>query len=215
MTSFRPDCTGVILAGGMGRRLNGRDKALIQIGGRPILDYIYRTFSSLFDDIILVTNQPQSYLDWDLYIATDLFPVRSSLTGIHAGLFYSSTPYAFVSACDTPFIQVELIKKILERMDSRFDTIMPETQKGLEPLCAVYARSCLPRIEQALSLGQYKIQRIFKSQRIGRISEDIIRSIDANLTCFYNINTPEDMEHAERLLNAGSLNQPIDRLSEK
>ncbi|MGD9972325.1 MAG: molybdenum cofactor guanylyltransferase [Desulfatirhabdiaceae bacterium] len=207
MTSLKTDCTGVILAGGLGTRLNGREKALIQIGGRPIIDYIYQVFSSLFNDVILITNQPQRYLDWDLCIASDLYPIRSSLTGIHAGLFYSSTPYCFFSACDVPFIQADLIKIILERMDNRFDAVMPETRYGLEPLCAVYARASLPRIEQALSLRYYKIQRIFKSHRIGRVPEAVIRSVDANLKCFYNINTPEDIEQAEQILQCGCYNR--------
>ncbi|MDH3885280.1 MAG: NTP transferase domain-containing protein, partial [Desulfobacterales bacterium] len=81
-------CTGVILSGGLSTRYDGTEKALLQVGGVRILDRIYDIYSELFEEIILVTNSPQNFLEWDLLIVSDLFPIRSSLTGIHAGLFY-------------------------------------------------------------------------------------------------------------------------------
>ena len=88
-------CTGVILSGGLNTRFNGHNKALIRVGQRRILDRLYDVFSELFDEIILVTNHPLQFLDWDLTIVTDIFSTRSSLTGIHAGLFYMKNPFAF------------------------------------------------------------------------------------------------------------------------
>ncbi|MCD6184269.1 MAG: NTP transferase domain-containing protein, partial [Deltaproteobacteria bacterium] len=76
------------MAGGQNRRFGGRNKAFIDIGGRLVLDRLYSVFKSLFREIILVTNDPLRYLEWDLKIVTDLFPYRSSITGIHAGLFF-------------------------------------------------------------------------------------------------------------------------------
>ena len=80
-------CTGVILSGGLNTRFNGQNKAFIRVGQKRILDRLYEIFSDLFDDIILVTNHPLEFLDWDLTIVTDLFSARSSLTGIHTGPF--------------------------------------------------------------------------------------------------------------------------------
>ncbi|HAY39257.1 MAG TPA: molybdenum cofactor guanylyltransferase, partial [Desulfobacteraceae bacterium] len=97
--------TGVILAGGKNSRFSGKNKALVRIGGKRILDRIYEVFTILFDKIILVTNDPLQYMEWDFDIVTDIFPIRSSLTGIHTGLFYITTPYAFFVACDIPFIK--------------------------------------------------------------------------------------------------------------
>ena len=99
-----PPCTGVILAGGENRRFSGKNKAFVQVAGKRILDHIYGVFSDLFEEIILVTNNPLQYLEWDFNIVTDLFSIRSSLTGIHAGLFYATNPHAFFAACDTPFL---------------------------------------------------------------------------------------------------------------
>ena len=120
-------CTGVILSGGLSTRFNGQDKALLRVGGRRILDRLYDIFSDLFDEIILVTNHPLQFVEWDLTIATDVFPVRSSLTGIHAGLFYMKNPFAFFSACDTPFLKKELVETLLQNIGKNNDIIMPET----------------------------------------------------------------------------------------
>ena len=97
-------CSGVILAGGLNLRFSGKTKALLSVGGKRILDRIIEVYSQVFAEVILVTNDPASYLQWDITTVTDLFPVRSPLTGIHAGLFHSRAPYAFFGACDTPFI---------------------------------------------------------------------------------------------------------------
>ena len=75
------------------------------MGGKPILDHVHDVFRDVFDKIILVTNDPLQYLQWDFNIVTDIFPIRSSLTGIHTGLFYTSTPHAFFAACDAPFLK--------------------------------------------------------------------------------------------------------------
>ena len=196
---MKSPCSGVILAGGLNTRFSGQDKALISVGRRRILDRIYEVFIQLFDEIFLVTNNPVRYLEWDLNIVSDLYPVRSSLTGIHAGLFYASNPHVFFAACDTPFIKKELIEAIIDRIEPGYDAIIPEISVGLEPLCAAYAKRCLNRIEQHLAREKLKIQLVFKKNRIKKIPEKIIRERDPELISFMNINTPEDLEKAEAL----------------
>ncbi len=195
-------CTGVILAGGRNSRFGGREKAFLPVGGQLLFERIYKVCRPLFDELILVTNNPSAYLAWDLSIVTDLFAVRSSLTGIHAGLFYASNPYIFVVACDTPFLRAEMISCMLASIDERFDAIMPETAKGREPLCAAYARRCLPAVERSLQANLLKIQRVFRPERIRTIPERRLRGVDPELVSFFNINTPEDLAAAEGMLVA-------------
>lgn len=196
---MKSTCSGVILAGGLNTRFSGQDKALISVGGKRILDCIYDVFKELFDEIFLVTNHPVRYLRWDLTIVSDLYPVRSSLTGIHAGLFYASNPYVFFAACDTPFIQKELIKEIVDRIEPDYDAIIPEISAGLEPLCAVYAKRTLSRIEAHLVQEKLKIQWVFKKNRIKKLPESLLRQKDPELRSFFNINTPDDLTKAEKL----------------
>ena len=193
-------CTGVILAGGMNTRFSGRDKAFIPVDGKPIIERLGAIFQELFEEIILVTNTPQKYLAWDFHIVTDLFSFRSSLTGIQAGLFHATRPYAFFAACDTPFLKKEMVQTIIEAMESGFDIVIPETSAGLEPLCAVYSTRCLKIIEMNLAHRKLKIQMLFKKVRVKKIPETVLRNIDRDLISFFNINTPEDLARAEALV---------------
>jgi molybdopterin-guanine dinucleotide biosynthesis protein A len=116
---IRYPCSGVILSGGLNTRMGGQNKAFRSVGDRSILDRLARTFEGLFEQVVLVTNAPLEYLSWVLMIVTDLFPLRSSLTGIHAGLFHASAPHVFVTACDTPFLKKELITTLLDELEPK------------------------------------------------------------------------------------------------
>ncbi|MGD8256883.1 MAG: molybdenum cofactor guanylyltransferase [Desulfobacterales bacterium] len=195
--------TGVILSGGLNTRFSGKEKAFIQIGGKRILDRLYRIFSDLFDEIILVTNEPLKYIEWDLNIVTDLFSSRSSLTGIHAGLFYMKNPFGFFSACDTPFLKKEVVETIVGYIDSNVDLVMPETSSGMEPLCAVYSKRCLKTAEDHLRQNKYKIQLALRKKRIKKIPESVLQAKDPGLVSFFNINTPQDLNRAEEIMQHG------------
>jgi molybdenum cofactor guanylyltransferase len=192
--------TGIILAGGLNTRFSGTNKALIQIGGVQILDRIYSLFNDMFEEIILVTNDPVKYIGWDLKIVTDIYPYRSSLTGIHAGIFYSSKPYSFITACDTPFLRKGLIEALLCAVEQKIDIVIPETSTGLEPLCAVYSKRCQKPIENQLEKEEFKIDRFFSKVRVKKISEKELRPKDPELTSFFNVNTPSSLEKAKEII---------------
>ena len=193
-------CTGVILSGGLNTRFGGTNKAFSSVGGRRIIDRLLDVFTDLFDEIILVTNHPEQFLQWDLTIVTDIFDLRSSLTGIHTGLFYANNPNAFFSACDTPFLQKELVETLVKQIEHKIDIIMPETTAGFEPLCAIYSKRCLKPAEDHLKANKLKIQWAFRSNRIKHIPENQLRSVDPELRSFFNINTPEDLARAETMI---------------
>jgi molybdopterin-guanine dinucleotide biosynthesis protein A len=193
-------CTGVILSGGLNTRFDGKNKAFISVGGRRILDRLLDVFSDIFDEIILVTNNPEDFLQWDLKIVTDIFDLRSSLTGIHTGLFYSSNPYAFFSACDTPFLKKELVEVLTAQMEPKIDIVMPETAAGFEPLCAIYSKRCLKPAADHLRANKLKIQWALRSNRIKNIPEKLLREVDPELMSFFNINTPQELARAEEMV---------------
>jgi molybdopterin-guanine dinucleotide biosynthesis protein A len=193
-------CTGVILSGGLATRYDGTEKALLHVGEIRLLDRIYDIYTELFEQIILVTNNPQKFLEWDLLIVPDLFPIRSSLTGIHAGLFFMTTPFAFVSACDTPFLKKEIVETIIGKIEPEIDIVMPETSAGLEPLCAAYSKRCLQPAQLHLEQEKLKIVKAFRKSRIKTISEKVLRKKDPDLLSFFNINSPDDLKRAEEML---------------
>jgi molybdopterin-guanine dinucleotide biosynthesis protein A len=193
-------CSGIILSGGLNERMAGKNKAFLSLGGQTILDRLCNSFQGLFDEVLLVTREPLQYLSFDLKIVSDLFPVRSSLTGIHAGLFHASTPHAFIAACDTPFLRPELIQALLDELEPRWDVIMPVTERGNQPLCAIYSKRCIKPIERQLQNGDPKILNFFPKVKVKEIPEAELRSVDPDLISFFNINTPEDLTASEQML---------------
>ena len=193
-------CTGVILSGGLATRFDGTEKALLKVGGVRILDRIYDIYKELFEEIILVTNNPQNFLEWNLLIVSDIYPIRSSLTGIHAGLFYMSNPFAFISACDTPFLKKEVVETVIGKIDNKIDIVMPETSAGLEPLCAAYSKRCLESAQNHLEREKLKVTKAFRKSRTKTISEKVLCKIDPDLRSFFNINTPDDLQRAEEMV---------------
>ncbi len=191
-------CTGVILAGGENSRFQGQHKALMKIGNTMILDRIFAALADIFDDIILVANRPELYLGWNATIVTDLLPVKGSLNGIHTGLFYARTDYAFFTACDTPFLKPEMVRAIVAGISPGIDIVMPETSLGREPLCAVYSQNCLEPARHSLKNGRFKIMRCFRKKNLKIISEKTARQADPRLRSFFNVNTPEDLQQAQR-----------------
>jgi len=211
---MKTPCSCVILAGGLNSRFSGKSKALLKVGDRPILDRICTALSSLFSELILVTNDPQRYSDWPGPIVSDLFPIRSPLTGIHAGLFHMSSLHAFVIACDTPFVKPALVSRILEERFCDWDVVIPETADGLQPLFSVYSRQCLGMIASHLAQQlpdtttdrtlrpALKIQGVFDRLRVRKIPESALRPIDPELISFFNINRPEDLTKAQEWVAA-------------
>lgn len=212
-------CTGVILAGGLNMRFGGRNKALTEIEGKTLLDRTLSAFSGLFPETMVVANTPLAFLSCSCLLVTDIVSLRTPLAGIHAALNYAKTPYIFVTACDTPFLSTALIETILQKVDTKSDVIVPDTEKGLQPLCAVYAKTCLPLIEKQLKkasasapkdkdkppkriLSQgLKILNFYDHVRVKKIPEDSLCRVDPDLLSFFNINTPEDFAHAAQILS--------------
>lgn len=190
------DCTGVILAGGQNKRFDGQNKAFITIGGQRIIDRLLAVYGQVFDQAVVVTTQPTAYVNVNALIVSDHYPVRSSLNGLHAGLFSAAHEYAFVTACDTPFVNTSLVRYLLDSIESRADIIIPETSAGYEPMFAIYRKSCLPAMAWQLENDLLKIQGLFRKVRVKTVPESDLRVIDPELVSFFNINTPEDLAQA-------------------
>lgn len=192
--------SGVILSGGRCSRHGGKNKAMIDIGGKRIIDRIYDVMKSVFRDLILVTNEPSAYDTLDVRIVQDIYKERSALTGLHAGLDAARNTHAFVVACDAPHIRKELIELLLSHYHSVYDVLIPETMAGVEPLFAVYSKRCLPFIEHHLEQKKYKIKEIYPYLNVAKMDESILRECDKNLASFFNVNTPELIDTARDMM---------------
>ncbi|MDO8720667.1 MAG: molybdenum cofactor guanylyltransferase [Syntrophales bacterium] len=185
--------TGIILAGGRNTRI-GTNKAFLEINGARLIDRTITIFQGIFEDIIVVTNSPLSYLDQNVTIVTDILENKGALGGLYTGLFFASSQRTFVCACDMPFLDGHFIRYMIEHC-ADYDVVVPYSGDGLQPLHAIYGKKCLPAMLNHLERDRLKIIDLYKGLKVLTIKEDIIASFDMGRKMFLNINTRDDLKH--------------------
>lgn len=195
-----PDITGAILAGGQSTRM-GSDKALLKLDGQRMLERVYRTMAGLFGNILLITNTPERYRFLPCPTAPDRFVGAGSLAGIHAALSHATTDLVFVVACDMPLLSPEVIRHLCSQSDA-YDIVVPESCSGIEPLHALYRRSCLPEIEQMLLGDRKRIVELFDRSRTRRVTWPEIAHLPGAAQTFLNLNTPEEFQSLAQIATA-------------
>lgn len=192
--------TGVILAGGASRRM-GSNKSLLDVGGEPMIQRIYRTMEEIFADVIIVTNEPELYRFLPCRTVHDLWPGSGTMVGIHAGLAACDATDAFVVGCDMPFLQPALIRHLVSLKDDS-DVVVPRTPDGLQPLHALYRRSSLKVIERYLQDGDLSMMHLLGELRTRQVIAGEMESMDHSFSSFINVNTPEEYDrlcsHAQK-----------------
>jgi molybdenum cofactor guanylyltransferase len=194
VSDMKSNVGGIILAGGQNSRM-GANKAFLEINGESLIHKTLSVYRRIFAEIIIVANDPLSYLEFpDASIVTDIYKGKGPLGGIYTGLFYSKSPYAFVSACDMPFLNKSFIDYMVLQAD-KHDIIVPETADGRQPLHAIYSRNCLPSIKRLLLMNKLKITGFYRDMRVLSIGEEQIRPFTPDGRLFQNLNTPQDVEN--------------------
>jgi molybdopterin-guanine dinucleotide biosynthesis protein A len=179
-----------ILAGGASSRM-GRNKALLPFRGRPLLRHQLEILQPLFSEILISANDAGPYSPFKLRVVPDLLAERSSLAGVHALLKAATAPRVFVVACDLPFLNRDLILKLLS-IPGDFDVILPETGAGVEPLHAIYSRTCLPAIEREAADGHWKMTGFHRGLWIDTVPINDDDWLVEGRSPFTNANTPEE-----------------------
>ncbi len=185
------DISIVILAGGQSRRM-GFNKALLKIDGRPLIQILSDRMRPLTDRIIISANDSDSYRFLNIPVILDRFSGHGPLAGLHAAMLGQESTLYVLLACDLPNLPITMLEKMVLLCEG-FDAAIPRTDNGLaHPLCAVYRRTCLPYIEQALERGEKKFIEIFVSNPLA------VRWISPeegqyNETDLANINSPDDL----------------------
>ena len=197
--ALSPTCSAVILTGGLNTRMQGRNKAFLQLGGRRFLTRVLDAVSAYLDDCLIVTRQTGLYREWPVKSVADRLAVRSPLTGIHAGLLSMRSEFALVTSCDTPFLKKAVVKRLLTALEPDVDVIVPASGTFFQPLCALYSRRCAPVIEEILAQGEVKVDRLYARVRVKRVAYRHFEAVDPQLHSFFNVNTPADLETARRL----------------
>ena len=182
--------TGVILAGGSSSRM-GSNKALLPFKGSLFIEAICRRMERLFDEVLLVTNEPEQYPFLTCRKVADRFAGMGPLAGIHAGLLEASNPRILALACDMPYVNDEIIRFLVE-LDEHADVTIPRSKDGLEPLHALYSKRCLSAMEDMLVSGRKRIISFFDRVTVLEVAPEIMPKFAPSFSVFWNVNTPED-----------------------
>jgi molybdopterin-guanine dinucleotide biosynthesis protein A len=169
----------------------GVDKAFLPFHGEPLLARLGRLLAPLADEVVVAGGDPARIAALGLRAVPDLLAERCALTGLHALLSGTSAAHVFAAACDLPFLNPALVRELLARR-SLADVVVPESDRGLEPLHAVYARTCLPAIEARARRGDWKATSFHPDVKV-----EVVRVSDAawaveGRSPFLNANTPDE-----------------------
>lgn len=200
---MRPDeALAVLLAGGRSTRY-GSPKALVEVGGRSILDRGLATLDAIAGEAVIVTNDPELYASAGRAMRPDVRPGTGVLGGILTAVEWArelGREAAVVLACDMPFVSPRLLSRLLA--DAAADRVsIPESEgpRGMEPLCAVYGVACADPIVRALDRGERAILSFFADVDVRRLPLAAVRRCGEPERMFFNVNRPEERARAERL----------------
>ena len=190
--------TVAVQAGGRSSRM-GSDKALLRLDGIPLIERLLQRVSGLGEETLITTNRPQDYQYLGLRMASDPEPGAGALHGLRTALEAARGQTVLVLACDMPFVSRPLLEHMLQLAESA-DLVVPRRGGEYEPLHAVYSKGCLPALEAALQHGERRMISFFPSLNLHTVEQEEIDRLDPQGLSFFNVNTPEDLRKAERIL---------------
>jgi molybdopterin-guanine dinucleotide biosynthesis protein A len=182
---------GIVLSGGKSRRM-GVDKALLPYNGITLLEHVLGIVRAAAGETIVVADVADKYvLKAGTRVVGDLYPDTGPLGGIITGLTYAADEFNLVVACDMPFLQPALLKRLIEAVEG-YDAAVPEINGRLEPLCAAYNKRATEKLWVMLESGELAVHKAVCTLNIVRIGEEELRCFDPELVSFSNWNTPDD-----------------------
>jgi FdhD protein len=190
--------TGVIQAGGRSTRMGGEPKALLELGGKRIVERVVEALGAVLDDLLVVTNTPERYEFLRLPMVADRYPDGGSLGGIFTGLEAAGGDAAFTVACDMPFLSPAVVRLVLARAGDA-DVVIPRVDGQYETMHALYAKACLAPMEARLRAGQLRIVGFFPDVRVLEIDAAAVARHRAPEVAFMNVNTPDELARARAL----------------
>lgn len=186
----RADITGLVLAGGQGRRMGMVDKGLVELDGQPLVAHVLARLAPQVSCVIVNANR-----NADRYRALG-HPVVSDaiggyagpLAGLHAGLAAAATPFVATVPCDSPFLPTDLIARLAHAFDAKpLDIAVARTHEQPHPVFALVRRDVRAHLERFLDDGGRKIDAWYASLRLSEVA------FDDEADAFRNINTPAEL----------------------
>ena len=178
----------LLLSGGKSSRM-GMPKALLEIGGRTLLETVALAGNG-FEERILSANDPAIPTPKGYVRCEDVYPGCGPMAGIHAALSMTACDALVVAPCDAPHYCKELAQYLADQYEPELDALVLLDDEGrAQPLSGVYSKSCLPVLEQHLKTDRLKIMRMLEDMRLKKVT--LPEALNDKV--FENLNTPEDV----------------------
>ncbi|WP_106478287.1 molybdenum cofactor guanylyltransferase MobA [Phytohalomonas tamaricis] len=187
----RDQITGVILAGGQGRRMGGVDKGWVDFEGRPLIEHMLRLLSTQLDNVLINANRSQErYRALGVEVVEDAHAgFQGPLMGIYSAMKASRTPWTLVVPCDTPLLPNTLVTSLSQAVDTQHADIAYACDHDRDhPVIALIRTALVDDLEALLASDERKINRWYARHRQVAVMFD-------NADMFANINTPEERTH--------------------
>jgi len=186
--------TGVILAGGLGRRMGGIDKGLQELRGRPMVHWVVERLAPQVDELLINANQNgERYAAFGHRVVPDQIPdFAGPLAGLHAALSAAAHPLVATAPCDSPFLPADLVSRLFSALTATgADLAVARTFDQPHPVFCLCRRDVLPHLTEFLAGGGRKIDRWYATLKVVEVA------FDDEADAFENINTREELGRFE------------------
>jgi molybdopterin-guanine dinucleotide biosynthesis protein A len=183
--------TGIVLAGGQGRRMGGVDKGLQLLHGRPMVAAVIARLAPQVDEVVINANQ--NLADYERFghrvVPDAIGGFQGPLAGLHAGLCATSHPLALTVPCDSPFLPLDLAERLASFLGGR-DLAVAKTGDQPHPVFSLVRVSVLHHLSRFLADGGRKIDAWYSTLKVIEVP------FDDEADAFRNINTREELNQA-------------------
>lgn len=183
--------TGLILAGGKGRRMGGVDKGLQSFRGKRLVDHVYERLAPQVGGVIINANQNQdAYRTFGVRVVSDAIGgFAGPLAGVHAGLSVSKRPFLASVPCDSPFLPTDLVERLYKRLDETgAELAVAKTGNQPHPVISVMRRTVIGHLSEFLKGGGRKVDAWYATLSVVEVA------FDDEVEAFFNINTTEALQ---------------------
>jgi len=191
------DITGLVLAGGLARRMGGIDKGLVDLGGKPMIEHVLAALRPQVGRLLINANRNlEAYARFGVPVVTDTFEgFQGPLAGIFSGLAVVETPYLLTAPCDSPLLAPDLAACMVRALDAeQADLAVAHDGQRQQPVFLLLRRELAPDLQAYLAGGDRKIDLWFARHRVA--NADLGHRRDS----FVNVNDPEERRRVEALL---------------
>ncbi|MES9958192.1 MAG: molybdenum cofactor guanylyltransferase MobA [Sedimenticola sp.] len=191
--------TGVILAGGQAQRMGGQDKGLIELAGRPMIEYVIENLSPQVDSLLINANRNRSrYLEYGYPVFEDaVADFAGPLAGIAAAIDHADTDLVLTVPCDGPWLPADLGRRLERRLlQEDADICVAHDGNRKQPVFALFHLRVADSINAFLASGDRKLQLWLGSQKLA------IEGFSDHPDAFINVNTPEEKARVESMLKS-------------